>query len=385
MKTERAARPPAVVVGAGLNGLGIVRSLGQVSVPCHLVESNAADPSVYTRFATVHQVPSIADGTLTDSLLQLGEELGANPILFLTQESGVSIVSANRERLAQRFHFNIPNQEIVHQLTTKSGFQDSASRLGAPIPRTKVLLEKEDLSSIEGFDFPVVFKPNTHSSAYSANFRKAYRLNSIGEVKELYEKVYPVERSIVIQEWVDGLDSDIYFCLQYRKTGDEALMSFCGRKLKSHPPMTGGTASCTIAPQDMWHDLVELTNTYFKAAGVTGMCSMEFKKDPKTNRLVMIEPTIARSDYQEEVATWHGYNIPAVAYAHLAKQAAFDAKPNNRTYVWKDAAALRHYSKSSLELVSQGSLGALFSWRDPAPWLYSAKSQVLRKIRGLAG
>ena len=387
MNMEHAARPPAVVVGAGLNGLGIVRSLHQINVSCHLIESEMTDPGAHTRFATVHQVQSIADSRLTDALLRLAEQLDTKPVLFLTQEAGVSIVSADRDVLAQQYHLNLPDHDIVQELTTKSGFQNSAAKFGAPIPKTKILHGKPDLKGIQDFTFPVVFKPNSHSAAYAANFRKAYRLNSFDEVTELYEKVYPIEPSIVVQEWVDGQDSDIYFCLQYRKSSEETLMSFCGQKIQSHPPMTGGTASCTMAPQGMWPELVGLTDDYFAKAGVSGMCSMEFKQDPKTKRLVMIEPTIARSDYQEAVATWHGYNIPAAAYQHLVHGVTLEPASLSSQFIWQDTDALRHYQDAPSKIHKTDAIkrSALFSWQDPNPWIFSVKKRVVRKISAIRG
>jgi len=381
----QAPKSPAVVVGAGLNGLGIVRSLSQNNIPCHLIEANISDPTVRTRLATLHLVESISDQRLTNELLRISQNLDGRPVLFLTQEAGVRIVSESRKKLEGHYLFNLPQQSVVEELTTKSGFQLSAAKYDAPIPKTKILRNKDDLIGIEDFAFPVVFKPNAHSPQYSKRFRKAYRLNSFAEVEELYEKVYPTEPSIVVQEWIDGQDSDIYFCLQYRQSEDRALMSFCGRKIQSHPPMTGGTASCTIAPEDMWPEITGLTDTYFSKAGVTGMCSMEFKRDRRSGKLFMIEPTIARSDYQEEIATWHGYNIPATAYQHLTNGPEVSPRPISQQQIWQDKQALRHYPDHSSNIEQSGASkrGALFSWRDPYPWVFTFKNQITRKIRSL--
>ena len=43
---------------------------------------------------------------------------------------------------------------------------------------------------------------------------------------------------------------------------------------------------------------------------------MEFKRDARTGEFLMIEPTVGRVDWQEEVATLNGVNIPLAAYLH---------------------------------------------------------------------
>ena len=47
---------------------------------------------------------------------------------------------------------------------------------------------------------------------------------------------------------------------------------------------------------------------------------MEYKRDVRTGRFVMIEPTVGRSDFQEEVATLNGVNIPNAAYCSAVGQ-----------------------------------------------------------------
>ncbi len=44
------------------------------------------------------------------------------------------------------------------------------------------------------------------------------------------------------------------------------------------------------------------------------MGSMEYKRDRRDGRFHMIEPTVARTDFQEEVATLNGMNIPLASY-----------------------------------------------------------------------
>src|SRR5699024_2674480 len=112
---------------------------------------------------------------------------------------------------------------------------------------------------------------------YAAAFRKAYRCESVGEALGLVRCILPVLPDIVIQEWIEGKDSDIYFCLQYITAAGETAASFVGRKIRSWPPHVGGTASCAPASSAETRILTERTTEFFQHAGVRGMAGMEYK------------------------------------------------------------------------------------------------------------
>src|SRR5262249_32418443 len=82
-------------------------------------------------------------------------------------------------------------------------------------------------------------------------------------------------------------------------------------------PEVGVTTSCTAVPEfDL--TLRTLTEAFFKTASFVGLGGMEFKRDMRTGRFLMIEPTVGRADLQEETATLYGINIPLAAYCHEA-------------------------------------------------------------------
>ena len=51
---------PAVVVGADINGLGVVRSLARKRVPTWLVDCHPTNPTMRTRYPTKVAVSSLA-------------------------------------------------------------------------------------------------------------------------------------------------------------------------------------------------------------------------------------------------------------------------------------------------------------------------------------
>jgi D-aspartate ligase len=56
-------------------------------------------------------------------------------------------------------------------------------------------------------------------------------------------------KRLVVQEWVDGADTEIYFTLFACDSKSHVLTMFPGRKLVCDPPAVGSTAVCVAAPR----------------------------------------------------------------------------------------------------------------------------------------
>lgn len=375
-----AAFPPAIVVGAGLNGLGVIRALSALKVPVWLAEAAFTHPTARTRLARRHPVRSLADTRLVDDILALARSLPGRPVLFLTQEASVRLVAERRGEVEAACAIELPDTATILRLTTKQGFQEEAERTGAPVPRTRRIGSAADLEAVRGFVFPVVMKPNERHPDYDRHFRKAYRFDGFNALEAAARQILGRYADLVVQEWVDGDDSQIYFCLQYRPRGAPAV-SFCGRKNRSWPPMVGGTASCTIAPGETWPTLTRLTDDFFAATGVVGLASMEFKRRPDGS-FVMIEPTIGRTDFQEEVATWHGVNIPGHAYAHLAGLAPPAGAQRDGPLVWldPDAEAKSRAAAPGVADLPGRRRDAYLDLTDPMPWLVRQMQRVAHRL-----
>lgn len=387
---------PAVIVGAGINGLGVARSLVRAGVPVWLLDSNLKRPEMSTRAVHRAVVRSLRGPMLVEDLEQLAaiEFPGQLPVLFLTQEAGVETVSRERERLQGLYRFVLPVPAVVDALRHKQGFQRTAERLGAPIPPLVHVCTLGDLPALAHLGYPVVVKPGGHCAEYSRHFQKAYRVDDIQETEKLVRGILPVLPDVVVQEWIDGPDSNLYFCLQYIDRRGRMVASFTGRKIRSWPPQTGGTASCTAAPEAHAR-LSALTADFFAAAGVVGMAGMEYKRDGRTGVFRMVEPTIGRTDYQEEVATLNGVNIPYAAWCAELGLPIPEPRPMPHPRAWRVRIQDVQSAAAQGQRITDGfggsrrAVDALWRWSDPVPGLTQAAQRVRRalckRIPGQAG
>ncbi|MHB1274241.1 MAG: carboxylate--amine ligase [Rhodanobacter sp.] len=378
---------PAVVLGAGVNGLGVARSLARARVPVWLLDADARRPEMHTRMARPLQVRALQGETLVEELVRLGtaQFSGMRPVLLLTQEESVKAVSRQRDRLSALYRFSLPSSDVVEALLHKQGFQRRAEQLGSPIPSLVHVRTRADLPALENLRYPVVIKPGERNAEYSRQFKKAYRVESAAEAIELVRRILPVMADLVVQEWIEGPDSSIYFCLQCLDRQGQVVGSFTGRKIRSWPPQVGGTASCVAAPE-VHAELSAMTTRFFQAAGVIGLASMEYKRDTRSGEFRMVEPTIGRTDYQEEVATLNGVNLPYAAWCSELGLPFPAPVATRRPVVWRVRSEDTRSAAAQEQRLTQGYphggrvADALCRWRDPMPCLVQGLQRVRRAL-----
>ena len=382
------SRVPAVVVGAGINGLGVARSLARMRVPVWMVDSDARQPGMHTRAARPWVIAAMQGEALVEGLRSLVPSRLSNsrPVLVLTQEESVKTVSRYREVLSPHYRFTLPEKSVVDTLLHKQGFQRVAEGLRAPIPPLVHIRSIQDLSLLNSMQYPVVIKPGERHAGYSHTFKKAYRIGDMVEAKQLINRILLVMPDVVVQEWIEGADSDIFFCLQYISHDGVVTATFTGRKIRSWPPQVGGTASCTAAPESAGQ-LEEMTSRFFKSAGVVGLAGMEYKCDARSGAFRMVEPTIGRTDYQEEVATLNGINLPYAAYCAELEIPVMQPVSTKRPFVWQDRPADSQSAATQNQSIRQGFpdgcvvVEASWRWHDPMPSLMYTLERVRRALQ----
>ncbi|MES1936609.1 FAD-dependent oxidoreductase [Salinisphaera hydrothermalis] len=382
--------PAAVVVGGGLNALGVVRSLAAARVDVHLLAGSHAMPAARSRYARVHCYDDTTADRIVPALIDWAARFPATSRrpLILTEEEKVAAVSAQRERLTQDFVLQLPPEASVTRLLHKDGFRAAAEAGGYCVPRSRRIRSSHDLDGLTTLVPPLVIKPAGRQSAFLAHFPRALRVESVDAAREQLEQMLTVSDDIVVQEWIDGDDSTIYFCLQCLPEDGGEPVSFVGRKLRAWPRQTGGTARCVAAPEAA-DALVPITTRFFQGEGVIGLAGMEYKWRAATQEYVMIEPTIGRTDHQEEIATLNGVNLPWAAYCQAVGGEAPRATPATPARIWKDptadANAAAEYPEIAVPAPHDAQvIDALWRWDDPAPGLLDLYGRARRRFRRLA-
>lgn len=379
----------ALVVGEELSALGAVRSLTAAGVPCFVTVSDSRRDTMRSRYGIKVPIGSYVDEALLDPLEELARRLAMPVVLLPTNDDAAATISRHRDRLADRFRFCLPPHDLLSAMARKKDFQDRAEALGCPVPRAVHLTGADDLPTIAGLTFPCIVKPGCRNHAYDARFAKAYLMDQAGPAVTLVRRLLDTLPDIMVQEYIAGPNENIYFCLQYRDAHGRVPASFTGRKLRSLPPDRGITASCIAAPE-MAEELDSLTERFFGATGAVGLCSMEFKLDANRARVLMVEPTVGRINWQEEIATLNGVNLPYVAWRDLAGLPPLPCPVGWAEVGWRNSFAHWHPSwlrRHGAARFPRGTRVVDAHWRldDPMPALAEAEFWLRRHLMKLFG
>jgi predicted ATP-grasp superfamily ATP-dependent carboligase len=231
-----------------------------------------------------------------------------------------------------------------------------------------ILTNPSDFPLIKTLRPPLVIKPADKAPLVSNQENdRPVRVEDWDEATVRAAKMMERAGRLTVQEWIEGDDSDIYFSLFVCSSAGEFLASFSGRKLVCTPPDVGITAVCAAAPE-MDEELTQLTRQFTERVGYKGIGSLEFKRDRQSGRLFIIEPTVGRTDWQEEIATLCGVNIPLVAYRAEANMAVKEsARPTSRV-MWRSS--IVHRLPAGIAPTGASLRDGYFRLNDPLPGLY---------------
>ena len=299
-----AKRLDALVLGAGLNALGVVRTLGQAGLRIAVAALDQSGPAFDSRF-TSKCIRLTKSDTPPEALARLTGADADRPVLYLTQEIDVENCLTNPESWSSYFRTYFYTPGTARSLLSKATFGEMAVQAGAPVPRTLYIRSSEDLSLIHNLHAPVVVKPVQRDSAADMRGWKADRFEELGDAIDLCEEMLEARTECVVQEWIHGTDQSIYFNLLFIDAKGVLRSSFVGRKVLCWPPGVGGTASCVAAPEA--HDeLTEISKSFLDSVGFRGLIGVEYKRDSDSGDYFMVEPTVYRTDYQHEISALNG-------------------------------------------------------------------------------
>jgi D-aspartate ligase len=331
---------PAVVVGGSLNSLGVVRSLARGAMPIYVLETTRQCPAAWSRHCRFVYTPSLEGDGLVAALGALASKLGCRPVLILTDDQSVNTISDRRASIEPMYRISLPRAEIVRALADKTLFQALAQREGFAVPRAVALSEAGPLDPLSVLTPPLILKPADKTLVLKGRVERAVRADTRAEARDAAVEMLTVAARIIVQEWIEGPDESILFTLFSCDRNGQLLGVLPGRKLVCSPPAIGSTALCVGAPE-LVTELVPPTLEFIARVGYRGLGSLEFKRDSRSGRCLIIEPTVGRTDWQEEIATLCGVNLPLLTYwAELDQQVESNCSSFGQA-AWRSSLAVR--------------------------------------------
>ena len=379
-RREPMPNPPALVVGGQLNGLGVCRSLAQAGIETYVLDTRWYDPASWSRFATPIRVSSLWGRELVTALRTI--DLPEGTVLIITDEMAVYTISEYREELIAKFRVRLPSHEMVLIQSDKALFHNFATASGLPVPNSVIIGADAGVFSIRDLRFPVVIKPAAKRDFHLKGVARLVIAGDQRQAEIACRNLLSKTPELIVQECIEGPDDAIYFCLFYRKDNIVKDM-FIGRKLASIPRGIGSTGLCVrVEANDLREKLAHLTETFLAVSNYEGIGGIEYKWDARSKRFLIIEPTVGRTDWQEEISALSGINIPALAYFEECNLPVTSSRriPN---VVWQQSYIDR--IRSGFGIVPPNSTVLDGYWRrdDPLPALLYYPFAFMMLTRGL--
>jgi D-aspartate ligase len=368
---------PVVVVGGSVAGLGVVRSLSSTGAPVMVLDTSRFNAALWSRHCEGRVIASLSGSQLIDELKAAGSRFAQRPLLVLTQDATVEAVSRWRDDLEPYYRFLLPPPGFVEIFNDKGEFHDFAMREKFSVPESVVVRRIDDLVRIEALQLPVIVKPARKTDLQESGLDRAVRFDRLEDAIERCMALMRLKASAIVQEWVDGPDDQIFFCLFFCDLFGQPLRFFTGRKLSAYPAGVGSTATCIAAPE-AHAELKALTVRLTSMTRYAGIGGLEFKRDARTGEFIIIEPTVGRTDWQEEIATLSGVNIPVAAWMHAMGRSIEPVDTASVGSAWRTS--LKHRSPARLREANVRIVDGYWRANDPIPGLIFYGIEPVRRM-----
>jgi D-aspartate ligase len=374
---------PVVVVGDELTALGVVRSLASAGIPVYLACDTRFCPAGLSRHGTLLRVPDLQGRGLVDGLLSIAGRIGEKAVLILSSDLHVVAVSRARAALEAHYFVALPTETMVDVLADKAKFQVYAEEIGLRVPRAVVLDQGHDEQALDVLSMPVVLKPADKALVLAGVVERATRADTLAEARAVARRMRCAASSVVVQEWIDGDDDDIYFTLFVCDGQARIVALFTGRKMICAPPLVGSTALCVPATEEH-QALAAQTQAFVTHSHYHGIGGLEFKRHRRTGEFVVVEPTVGRADWQQEIATLCGVNIPAIAYRTALGEPVESLGAIDPAVAWRTS--FRYRPRAGALPPGSRIVDGYFRRADPLPGVYClytyARTSALAHLAG---
>ena len=387
------SNPNAVVTELGIAGLSIVRSLGKKGIPVIGIDSKLTNYGALSKYCKPVFCRNVNDYSLVETLLNLGKNLDHKAVLFPASDLSALIISEHRDELEEFYLFVLPPREVIETLMNKRMFHQFAVKYGLPVPNTIFSYNAEQLKqAASNISYPCVIKPQIRDDYWFQHVPLEYKvifIPSENEYLRVFSRYDIADRPLIIEEWIHGKDDDVYFCLTYIDRDYNPLAIFTGKTVRLYPTLTG---YYTLA-ESHWDSFVaEESLKLLRLSGCKGLCSVEFKFCHKHKTFKITEPTVARVDMQESMATACGIDIPYIAYLDATGVKQVPSSDFKTGVKWicetVEIYSVRRYLKEKgvkqlLSTYSGKRAYALMNVDDPLPFIHFITGILRKKISSI--
>lgn len=305
---------PAIVLGGGINGLGMVRNLGKSGVPVFCV-CKTVDPAFFSRYCLKRfLIHSFEEDALRRFLREFSKKETARPVVFSTDDIGTLALSRLQGDIKDDFELVVPRKEAAERLIIKRKFYEFLAENDIPHPQVVIPSDVNDLKRVKKeLGYPVFVRPSLSPIFNTLFHKKGFLAYSENELIRFCDLTRKNNIDVIFQEIIQGPDSGIYGIAGYFDKRSRPVALFAYHRLRGWPPVFGNNSLIESVALSTIQSAKETATKCLSQLGYHGVMEAEFKLDPRDNRFKMLEIN-ARSWWQNSFPTKCGLNIIFKAY-----------------------------------------------------------------------
>ena len=286
-----------LLLGGGLQGLSVGESLKKTGWTVDVVsgEQSILHSRLFHRKyhyeGTDYQ--RYFDGVFSNEKYDVVIPMGDKPASFL---------SKNKDNLEPVYNVKcaVPDYQTFSIVEDKSRFMEFCRDNEFPHPLTASITDDkiEDVAEVVGF--PALIKPD-----FSVGSRGITRVNTIDELKTIYQRIKEVYGSCTLQEYIDNPDYYYNVMLYRDRNGKHACHAIS--KIVRKYPINAGSSSCCFSVEDK--ELENICWSVLDKLNWHGMADFDVlqRRDSKEYKIIEINPRVPAS---LRVAYISGVNFP---------------------------------------------------------------------------
>lgn len=302
----------AIIIEGHVQGLANTRLLGKAGIPVYVLDKGSC-VARYSKYCKKYfKCPDYLSDDLASFLIKLHRAEGLQDWLLLpSNDHAVWTIAKHKPELEKRFKVITEDLDVLSKIYNKRELLELADAANLPIPKTVMPID-ENPESVD-LRYPLLVKGNNGLSFYKRWGHKAIPVKNEKELRQLW------------QNSLKGIEPDEYFvqeiipskhktvsCTVFAVQGD-VKSHWTGAKLREHP-LTFGTATCCKSIND--EEILQLSKSLVKLLGYTGVCEIEWLRDPRDNEPKLIEIN-ARTWLWVGLAAKCGVNYPLQIWEYL--------------------------------------------------------------------
>ena len=339
-----------------LGRIGLVRSLGREGISVILAREGNLVFERASRYAKEFiYLPQLEIKTAEalGVLEQYAAKQEVKPVVFLNGESDVLFFSNYRNKLANYFHIHLASHELIVNLIDKGKFGILSAQNDLCVPRSMIFNTVEEyLDATIEIGLPCILKPigqrlwHDDKIIEFMGVRKALLINSIQELKVIFNKIPQIVGEVIIQQYIAGEDNRHYDFHAYLDKSGCAKGTIIGHKIRTFPIHFGQGCYTHYVEEPEIRDLCLKT---LNKIGYTGAVNINLKQDEKTGKYYIIEIN-PRFSLWTIFDSHCGVNLPLLQYQDAIGMDLQTVSPHGfpRRWLWvhTDIKAFIDYRKN---------------------------------------